>query len=81
MADTEAMPPTPKMANADDGELASMSMSEAMDLLDEHGIDERNAADISAAIEIVFGEPEEVPAPQPDDQAMLGQLFAAGRPR
>lgn len=83
MAETEAIPPLPKMAAMDGGEPVEMSMSDAMDLLDELGITEAEADQVMAAIEMVYGEPQEPMAEGPagGDEAMLEEIYASGRQR
>lgn len=85
MAETTAMMPSPVMGEASDAsdQGAQMSMSDAMDMLDEHGITAENYQDIMSAIEVVHGEDEqgqlaEAPA---DDSAMMQQIFASDRQR
>lgn len=61
-----------------------MSMSAAMDVVDQHGITEANYKDIMDAIEVVYGE-DEGPAkpamPSADDGAMMRDMFSSSRPR
>lgn len=85
MAETSAMPPSPKMAK-DASDENPMPMSQAMDLLDSHGIDESNWKDVSGAIEAVYGE-DEAPGQASDDVApssdaeMMRGMFSSGRKR
>lgn len=79
MAETYSMEPTPEMADA---KSPKMSVTAAMDLLDEHGVTAKNYMQIMDAIEVAYGEDEAPSAPEmPDDQAMLDQAFASGRMR
>ena len=84
MAETEAMEPTPEMADVSD-QGPQMSMSDAMDMLDEHGITAENWKDISDAIEVVHGEDETggemETEPGSEDQAMLDAADAPRRGR
>lgn len=87
MAETEAMPALPKMSAMNGGKPVEMTTSDAMDLLDKHGITEADYDQVMAAIEMVYGEEQENPqeqmaeTPTGDDQAMLDQMFASGRKR
>lgn len=73
-------PETEAEDSSDEG--AQMPVSQAMDLLDQHGIDQSNWKDIYSAIEVVYGEDEgPAVAPQPDDRAMMTDVFSSSRPR
>lgn len=81
MADTHAMPAGPAMTSEPDE--ARMSVTAAMDVLDEFHIRRGDMQRVYDAIETLM-EPEDdaAEAPEaPDDQAMADQMFATGRNR
>ena len=82
MAETEAMEPTPKMAG--DESYHGMSMSDAMDMVEQHGLTAENYKDVITAAEMVYGEEDTDPGQMKaggEDQAMLDQAYASGRGR
>lgn len=74
------MPAQPEMAGES---YHGMSMSDAMDLVDEHGITQKNYKDVCTAAEMVFGEEDTSEAPEggSEDQAMLDAAYASDRKR
>lgn len=77
MAATEALPAEPMMQQA-----PGMSMTEAMDVLDEFHIKRSDYDRVMAALEMVFGSADEAePAPDEDNAALGDEIFATNRNR
>lgn len=74
--------PMAEEANDTSDQGPQMPMSKAMDILEQHGVDQTNWKDIYSAIEVVYGEDEGPSAPpKPDDRAMMTDVFSSSRPR
>lgn len=79
--DTPALEPTPKIADGAH-KTVEMSTSEAMDVLDEFGIGEKDYDRVMAAMEIIYGgKPEPEPPGETEDmseQQAFGDVFKRG---
>lgn len=76
--ETEALPPSPTVGVPT--EAPAMSMSQAMDVLDEFGIGEKDYERVMAAMEMVYsGQTEPEPPGEMQDQSeqqAFGDVFA-----